>query len=164
MDFLSQLEQSGFATWVREGGSIWSYPTILFAHTLGLATLAGLSAGLDLRILGFAPRVPLAPLQRLYPLMWTAFGVTAASGVALLVADATTRLTSPVFYIKMVFVALAVVNLQVLKNQVFARPSGDNSPLGGGVKVLAITSLLFWIAATTAGRLMAYLGPTAGLE
>lgn len=52
MDFLLRLEQSGFATWVREGGTIWSYPFILFMHTLGLATLAGVNGGIDLRILG----------------------------------------------------------------------------------------------------------------
>jgi hypothetical protein len=67
MDFLLRLEQSGLATWIREGGSIWSYPTILFGHTLGLATLAGLSASIDLRILGFGTQIPLAPLRRLYP-------------------------------------------------------------------------------------------------
>jgi hypothetical protein len=29
-------------------------------------------------------------------------------------------------------------------------------------KTLAVTSLLLWIGATTAGRLMAYLGPVGG--
>src|SRR5678815_3610105 len=97
MDFLLRLEQSGFATWVREGGTIWGYPFILFCHTLGLGTLAGVNGSMDLRILGFAPQVPLAPLKRFFPLLWGAFALTAASGSALLVADATTKLASPVF-------------------------------------------------------------------
>ena len=67
MDFIRSLEQSGLAAWVRESGTLWSYPTILFAHTLGLATLAGVNAGIDLRILGFAPHMPLAPLTRRIP-------------------------------------------------------------------------------------------------
>ena len=163
MDFLLRLEQSGFASWVREGGSIWSYPAILFAHTLGLATLAGVNAGMDLRILGFARQMPLAPLKRLFPLLWAAFAVTALSGIALLVADASTKLASPVFYIKMVFVALALVTMQLLKTHVFRDDTGAQ-PLAGNARVLAITSLLFWVAATTAGRLMAYLGPVSGLE
>ena len=164
MDFLLRLEQSGFATWVREGGSIWSYPTILFAHTLGLATLAGVNAGIDLRILGFAPHMPLAPLKRLFPVMWAAFVVTAASGTALLIADATTKLASPVFYVKMVFVALALLNLQMLKSQVFRSSLATDSPLAANAKLLAATSLLLWIAATTAGRLMAYIGPVSGID
>lgn len=162
MDFLLRLEQSGFATWVREGGTIWSYPAILFAHTLGLATLAGVNAGIDLRILGFAPQLPLAPLKRLFPLLWVAFAVTAASGTALLLADATTKLASPVFYVKMVFVALALVNMQLLKSSVFREAPGGTA-VGSG-RLLAMTSLLFWVCATTAGRLMAYIGPVSGLE
>jgi hypothetical protein len=32
-----------------------------------------------------------------------------------------------------------------------------------GAKVLAVVSLACWVLATTAGRLMAYLGPQVGL-
>jgi uncharacterized membrane protein len=163
MDFLLWLEQSGFSTWVREGGSTWGYPFILFMHTLGLGTLAGVSGAVNLRVLGFAPNIPLAPLKRLFPLMWLAFAVTAVSGTALLVADATTKLASPVFYVKMVFVALAVVNLQLIKRQVFTDRAGD-MPLAPNGRLLAVTSLLLWMAATTSGRLMAYLGPVSGLD
>jgi hypothetical protein len=164
MDFLSQLEQSGFGTWVREGGSIWGYPFILFMHTLGLGTLAGLSGGLDLRILGFGSQVPLSPFKRLFPAMWTAFAVTAVSGTALLIADATTKLASPVFYVKMVFVALALIILQLIKTQVFSGTSAGERAPSGNVKLLALASLFLWIAATTTGRLMAYIGPVSGLE
>jgi hypothetical protein len=31
------------------------------------------------------------------------------------------------------------------------------------VKVLAVTSLIFWLGAITAGRLLAYVGPVSGL-
>jgi hypothetical protein len=31
-------------------------------------------------------------------------------------------------------------------------------------RVVAVTSLLLWILATTAGRLMGYLGPVSGLD
>jgi hypothetical protein len=164
MDLLLRLEQSGFSSWVREGGTLWSYPAILFAHTLGLATLAGVNAGIDLRIIGFARQLPLAPLVKLFPLLWIAFAVTALSGTALLVADATTRLTSPVFYVKIIFVALALVNLQLLKVYVFREPVTDDQHLSSTARLLAITSLLLWVGATTAGRLMAYLGPVGGLE
>jgi len=164
MDFLLRLEQSGFATWVREGGTLWSYPAILFCHTIGLGTLAGVSAFVDLRLLGFAEKVPLSPLRSLFTLMWIAFALTAASGTALLLADASTKLTSPVFFVKMVFVALALINVQLIKRAVFTGPNIDERPLPSSARMLAVTSLVFWIAATTAGRLMAYLGPVSGID
>jgi hypothetical protein len=157
MEFAEALQQTAFARWIGESGSLWGYPTILFLHTLGLATLAGLSAGIDLRILGLAPALPLAPMARFYPLMWTAFGVAAASGVALLIADATTKLAQPVFWVKMVFIALAVVNLQMIRTRVFGDPLLDQRPLTSAARTLAISSLVLWIAATIAGRLIAYI-------
>ena len=43
MEVLEQIEQIGFLVWVREGGSILGYPLVLFLHTLGLGTIAGLN-------------------------------------------------------------------------------------------------------------------------
>jgi hypothetical protein len=151
------LQDTAFARWIGESGSLLGYPTILFLHTIGLATLAGLNASINLRILGIARALPLAPLVRFYPAMWIAFVVTTASGVALLMADATTKLAQPVFYVKLVFVALAVVNLQLLRTRVLADPAVDARPLPGNARMLAVTSFVCLIAATVAGRLIAYV-------
>jgi hypothetical protein len=162
MSFLSSLENSAFAAWVRESSSLWAYPTILFLHTVGLGFLVGLNAAIDLRILGVARRIPLAPMEAFYKIMWAAFWVNALSGTALLVADATTKLVNPVFYIKIGFVALAVINMVVLRRRVFRRLSTDVAAVGRFGRVLAITSLILWGGAITAGRLMAYFGPVSG--
>jgi hypothetical protein len=157
MEALAHIEQIGFLVWVREGGSILGYPLVLFLHTLGLGTIAGLNGVIDLRILGIAPHLRLAPMVRLFPIIWLAFAVTALSGTILLLAAASTKLVSPVFYVKMVFVALALVNLRLLKSRVLGRTGADTEPLTSGARVLAGTSLVLWCAATMAGRLMAYL-------
>jgi hypothetical protein len=164
MNVISWLQQSAAMDWFRESGSLWGYPFVLFLHTLGLGTVAGLNGALDIRVLGAASHIPLASLKRFFPLIWIAFAVTATSGTILLIADAQSKLASPVFYFKMLFVALALMNLHLLRTRVFKDPQFDARPLSSQAKLLAITSILFWIAATTAGRLMAYLGPVAGLN
>jgi len=163
MEFLRWLEQTGFSTWVRESPSIWAYSTILLLHTTGMALVVGVNAGLNLRILGFAPAVKLAPLDRFFPILWTGFWVNAVTGVILVMQDATTKLINPDFYVKMVFIALAVINLRMLRKRVFEDPQIDNAPFSTNVKFLAATSLLFWLGAITAGRLLAYVGPVSGL-
>ena len=155
--FLQSLQQSGFAKFIGESGSLLGYPTILFLHTLGLGAVAGLNAGIDLRLLGFGTRIPLAPLERLFPLMWWGFGISAASGLALLVADPVTKLHQVVFYVKLVFVALGVVSMQMIRNRIFRNEAALSDVLPANGKMLAILSLFFWIAATTAGRLIAYI-------
>jgi hypothetical protein len=155
--FLESLQQSGFARFIGESGSLLGYPTVLFLHTLGLGAVAGLNAGVDLRLLGFGSRIPLAPLERLFPLMWWGFGVSAASGLALLIADPITKLHQTVFYVKLLFVALGVVNMQMIRTRIFRNPAIASDALPSSARGLAVLSLFFWIAATTAGRLIAYL-------
>jgi hypothetical protein len=162
MPFLTTVENTAFATWVRESSSLWAYPMILFLHTVGLGFLVGLNAAIALRILGVAPRMPLAPMVKFYRVMWIAFWINALSGTALLAADATTKMTNPVFYFKLAFIALAVINMALIRRHVFGKPSLDLSPLTGGAKALAVMSLIFWTGAITAGRLMAYFGPVSG--
>src|SRR5258708_80853 len=87
MHFLNMLEQLPFSIWVRESSSIWAFPTFLVLHTIGMAMVAGLSTMLDLALLGFWPKAPVKPLERLYPLMWLGFGINAVTGTALLIAD-----------------------------------------------------------------------------
>ena len=155
--FLESLQQSALARFIGESGSLLGYPTILFLHTLSLGTIAGLNAGVDLRILGFGRGVPLGPLGRLFPIMWLGFAVSAISGLALLLTDPVTRLHQPVFYIKLLLVALGVVTMQMMRNRVFRNPSIDSGVLPPNARTLAVVSLCLWIGATTAGRLIAYL-------
>lgn len=163
MDFLNRLEQSGFSRWVLESGSIWAYPMILFLHTVGMALVAGISAVIDLRLLGFASRMAIKPLERLYPLMWIGFGINLVTGTTLLVADATTKATNPDFYVKMVFVFTGVGILWVMRSRVFADPKVDGAPVSGRTRGLALLSLICWVGAVTSGRLLAYVGPVSGL-
>src|SRR5215510_10711503 len=163
MDFLLRIEQSGFCTWVRESPSVWAFPTVLLVHTIGMGLVVGINAGVDLRILGLAPALPLKPMERFFPLLWVGFWVNAFTGVILLAADATTKMTNPDFYVKMGFIALAIINLRIIRNRVFRDPFIDKKPITSDIKVLAVTSMIFWLGAITAGRLMAYVGPVSGL-
>src|SRR5881628_3657362 len=113
MEFLFRLEQMGFSKWVRESSSIFAFPSILLLHTIGMGIVVGINAGIDLRILGLAPALPLAPMERFFPLLWAGFWVNAVTGTILLAADATTKMTNPNCYVKMVFIALAVINLRI---------------------------------------------------
>lgn len=159
MDVLLSLEQSAFSTWLHESPSIWAYPTILTLHTIGLALLVGANTVLDLRLLGVAQRLPLEALAGSFRIMWVGFWVNAVSGVMLFVADATTKGSTRLFMGKLALVAVGVVVIVLTRRQVFG-DAPDHPRITPRAKLLAVTSLLVWIAAITAGRLMAYLSPT----
>jgi hypothetical protein len=160
LDFFNWLEQTSFSVWVRESGSVWSFPTILLLHTLGMSIVAGGSAILDLVLLGFWPgKTPIKPLEKYFPLIWAGFWLNAVTGTMLLMAAATTKLTNPDFGVKMAFIFLGVFVLYRTQKTVFADPALDKAPVSGTAKGLAWASLICWFGAITAGRLLAYVGP-----
>jgi hypothetical protein len=101
-------------------------------------------------------------MERFFPILWFGFSVNAITGTILVVQDATAKLTNVDFYVKMVFIALALVNLRMQRAHIFRDPNVDRGPLSGNARVLAITSLFFWVGAITAGRLLAYVSPLVG--
>lgn len=162
MDFLMKLENLPFSEWLHESNSIFAFPMFLFLHTLGMSMIAGVSAVIDLACLGFWPRISVKPLGRLYPLLWTGFWINVATGLALTISDATTKLINPIFYIKMSFVAGGMIILVMMRKRVFDAPNTDESSSSGSTRRLAWVSLICWLGAITAGRLLAYLGPVSG--
>jgi hypothetical protein len=156
MDFLDTLENLGLSTWVRESPSKLAYPTVLWLHVMGMGVVAGISSVISLRLLGVSAKIPVQPLERLYPLMWLGFWVNAVTGTALLLASASKRLVDPTFYVKMIFIFAGVVVLQLTRNKVF-RSLGPDGALPESAKALAWAGLICWLGAVTAGRLLAYL-------
>jgi len=160
MDFLVKIQESGFCQWVREADSLFAFPGILLLHTIGMGLVVGINATFDLRILGFAPALRLRAFEKFFPVMWVGFWINAITGSILLAVNATKLTHNPDFYIKLAFIALAVINVQVLKRQVFV--PAETAPTTK-VKILAVTSMIFWLGAITSGRLLAYVGRSSGV-
>ena len=160
MDLLMRLEASGMSTWLRESQSLWAFPFVLTLHTVGLGLIVGSTVVVDLRILGGASRMPLKPLEKLFSIMWIGLALNAVSGLMLFAKEATTVGVSGVFWVKMSLIALSIWVLTHIKTRVFDDPLVDKRPIPNNVRALALLSILLWAGAITAGRLMAYVGPT----
>jgi hypothetical protein len=156
MQLLLRVEQSGICQWIRSTDSIFGYYGILTVHAIGMGIVVGINACVNLRILGFAPALPLSALGEFLPVLWFGFWMNAVSGTILLATDATHKLVSPDFYVKMMFIALALGTLRLIKARVFSDPQVDTTSVSKRSKILAVTSLACWLGAIIAGRLLAY--------
>ena len=105
----------------------------------------------------------LEPVLVFFPLIWFAFIINAITGTMLLVGDAATKLRNPDFYFKMVLVFIGVIVLRKMQASVFGNTQVDSAPVPADAKKLAWVSIACWLGAITAGRLLAYVGPVAGL-
>jgi heme/copper-type cytochrome/quinol oxidase subunit 1 len=142
--FLETIERSGLSTWIRESESAFAYYFVLVIHNIGLALLVGTCGVLGAVLLGFVPELPIAPLRRFFRFIWIGFWLNVVSGVFLLIAYPTKALTNPLFYVKLVLVAIGVWTLRRIEREVEVRRS------------LALWMLGSWLGVLTAGRALAY--------
>jgi hypothetical protein len=156
MAFLRSLQNSAFTDWFLGSDSIWTYPTILTLHTVGMAMLVGASIVVHLRALQVGAGFPIERLRPLYNIIWTGFAINLFSGVVLFVTEAADRAVDPVFYVKLASIALALWLGVIVKHRVIDRMNAPSGTLRV-TRLLSLGSLGLWTAAIVAGRLMAYL-------
>ena len=154
--FFLWIETSAFSVWIRESLSIFAFPSILTAHTIGMGLVAGMNTLVDLRILGIVPKVPLIEMKRYFPVMWFGFWLNAVSGVVLLIGYPTKALTNPLFYVKLAFIAIAVVMLRSIQRQVFPKTLTEVHLPTLSERRLAAASIFCWAMAIGSGRFLAY--------
>jgi hypothetical protein len=137
--------------------SLWGYPLFETIHAIGMAMLIGSLGLINLRVLGYKAELPLLGLRELLPLAWLGFTMNAVSGVLLFTSDAVYFFESYTFRVKLVLIVLAGINAALLGQRVFREAAAGTAPAAeGSTKLIAATSLVFWIAAAIAGRLIAY--------
>jgi hypothetical protein len=153
------IEHTGLSLWIR-GPSMLAFPTILTVHVLGTAFLAGTSSAIALRIFGVARQVPLALLEKFYPVLWVALTANVISGMLLLIGYPYKAFTNPLFYVKLSLIALAIYLVVKIRNEVLRNPQAnsrsENPAPWTRAKILAGLSLASWMGAIAAGRFLAY--------
>ena len=77
--------------------------------------------------------------------------------------DATVYSRNVDLYVKLVFIALGMFLLFRIRRQVLRDPDVDKRPVSSAGRMLAWATLFCWLGAIVTGRLIAYVGPVAGL-
>ena len=139
----------------------WAWPAVESVHFIGLTLLFGSIATWDLRLLGMAKRVPIIAFHRLVPFAVLGFAINMASGSMFLMTSPDQYIYNPAFHFKMLFIALAGLNVLVFYLTMFRRVSA----LGAGAaaprvaKISGAVSLVFWLAVIICGRLLTFYRP-----
>ena len=151
------LETTELATWVAV--SLWGYPIMLSLHVVGLAVVVGIFAMRDLCLLGVFRGVQPSAFLGLSKLGWVGFIVNALSGFALFASQATVFVTSIPFLVKIACIVAGMILAGVIQSRLRAEVGLDDSSatISKSTRIIAAVSLMFWLAAIIAGRLIAYI-------
>lgn len=158
-DLLVLLERSALGEFVRTS-SLWTYPLVNLLHIFGIASLFGATLIIDLRLLGVWKRVPLAHVTDIgVPIAGLGLALAVCTGLGLLAANATEYDGNLFLLGKFGAIALGLVNVGALNTSPAWKARRQPDLPQHERRVLAIyggISLAAWIAAITAGRLIAY--------
>jgi hypothetical protein len=141
--------------------SKWGWPFCETVHFLGLSLLIGTIGMFDLRLLGMGRRVPLRALHKLIPWGVAGYSATVITGILFLATEPDQYLFNSAFHLKMLFMALAGVNMATFYFVFFRRAKllrgGEDAELSA--KAIAAFSLFLWIGVIVFGRMLTFYRP-----
>jgi hypothetical protein len=153
-EFLASLESTGLATKIRD--SLYLFPLIESTHVLGLTTVFGTIAIIDLRLLGVASiKRPFSRIASdVLKWTWAAFGLTVLTGILMFITNAGVYYANFYFRAKMLLLVLAGINMlafELTAGRSVERWDRDQAaPLSG--KTVAVVSMVLWITIIFLGR------------
>jgi hypothetical protein len=156
MDLLIWLENSSLAQLVRQS----LYPVAQILHILSFSLFVGAIAIFDLRLLGFARRLPIYELARFnLPLARLSFVVVLGAGILLFLAHPTVLIVNRAFQVKLLTIALAGTNAMAFHYKSFRQMKNwdKSQQVSPSAKIIAICSLILWTFVIVCGRLIAYI-------
>jgi hypothetical protein len=150
------LQESALGHAMRSSPAL--YPAVEILHIIGFIVLVGSILTLDLRMLGLVRSIPIASMaQLLLPVSRVGFLLAISMGFLLFSADAAHVVKNPAFQAKLLLIAAALVNVVIAHVGPWRRVAFWGTEAPAGAKVAALLSLLLWLGAVCAGRLIAYM-------
>lgn len=149
MELFERLVNSQLVQWVA--ASDWGYPIVLTLHAIGMALVVGIVMMFDIRVLGYARRISIAGFPQLFPVLWLGVVINVCSGSLLFLANYTAFIRNTAFLTKISLLVVGGIATYFLHHDVKA-----SDPAGSRAKVIAALSLLVWLGAIAAGRIVGY--------
>lgn len=156
--FALWLHETAPSQWVRAWPWTWAICETL--HFIGLSLVIGVIGLLDLRLMGFLPRVPLAALRPLLPYGIAGFAINAITGLIFFIGTPEQYVTNVAFAMKLLFLALSGLNVLVFETrhgrEVLALAA--DAPMPAAFRRAGAISLVCWLMVLYWGRMLPYIG------
>ena len=153
--YFQWLQSLPTSVWISQSESIWAYPLVLFLHSIGMGLSVGSAFVVCLRLLGVARSMPVSAFRVMFQIFWGGFYLNLVTGSLLFAAAATTTGHIPIYYVKLILIAIGMIVSVPIRRFVDGGASEGNVPRH--IKTLASLSLVIWVGVITTGRLIAYI-------
>ena len=157
--FAASLQATDFSDALKAAS--WVVPTLQSVHIVLIGVVFVSMLMIALRVLGrVRADQPLhAVWSRFAPFLWYGLLLMALTGALLVVAEPVREFMTLSFRLKMLLLVVAVVSAAAFGRGVrlAARaPAGDPAPIAAGTRLLAVATIVLWLAIIFLGRAIAY--------
>src|SRR5215510_1052121 len=128
--FFEWLQGLSISNWIATDESIWSFPTIIFFHSVGMGLTAGVMFIVCLRLVGVGQPLPVSSMRMLFRIFWWGFLLNAITGSLLFAAHATITGNQPIYYAKLSLIAVGIILAVPLQKFVTGETSDGIVPVG----------------------------------
>jgi hypothetical protein len=151
------MENSAVASFIGEYA--WVFPMLETFHFIGLILTIGAIYVIDLRLMGFAPRIPLHAVVKLIPVSLFGFAINLVTGVMFLFSDPSFYFSNTAFRLKVLAILIAGLNAVWFKFSFdeAALAANPNAQPAATIKLIGFISLLVWTCVIVLGRVIPYV-------
>ena len=158
-DIFHAIQETPLGIAIRESALV--YPIILSLHLSCIAIFGGMILITNLRILGVA--LASTPISKLYlalrPWKRVGFCIMVTCGILLGGSEADKYYPNPIFWTKLILIAMVLVHYLIFRGAVYSRPEVLDGGVSRMAKAAAVTSIIIWLGIMSAGRWIAYWEP-----
>lgn len=136
---------------------LWLTPLLQTIHIVMIGVVFVSMLSVALRVLGqVRTDEPLAEVwHRFAPWFWTALGVMAGTGLILTISEPVREVSALSFWIKMALIVIGVASALYFGRTV-AAAGAVSSVYSGRARVVAVMTIVLWVAIMFLGRWIAY--------
>jgi hypothetical protein len=133
----------------------WWWAGMMVMHFVGLSLIMGVVGAINLRIMGFAKELPLAPLHRLLPLAMAGLGINVVTGMLAFIGMPAYYTADIAFWFKLAALMLLGLNAAIFYlTGIFDRVDhlAPGEEAGLSAKLVAASALVLWFTVIISGR------------
>lgn len=155
MDLLNYLQTSPLTEWLLI--SMVGFPTLIALHSVGMATVVGLTFVIALRLNGVVTGLDRPLLLRFVTLAIWGFTLNLITGLLIFITRGPEYLATGIFLIKMLLVLLSATIVVWVGRRLKVEPAANDVVADRLAGRMAIVATTLWFGAVVAGRLIAYI-------
>ncbi|MEQ1883745.1 MAG: DUF6644 family protein [Bryobacteraceae bacterium] len=157
LEICHYLQNTEWATALRQAD--FAFPLIEGTHIIALSISVGLILMLDLRLLrlAFQSEPVSRVMHQVMPWALPGFGIMFLTGLLLFFAQAESVYNNTYFRVKVLMLLLLGINAAIYQYKFYPQMAEwDTTAVPTGARIVAVVSLVLWMAVIAAGRLTAY--------